>query len=260
MSIKDPTAMLFRRQSGSNALIVGQQDEEAMGMMATALVSLAAQLPPREITQLYLVDASPTDSPHAGFLRRVAERLPHRVRLAGMRDVPAVLEELSADLEERQKAPDVEAPPVVLMIFALQRCRDLRRNEDDFGYGRSDGPPAPPQRLANLAREGPPLGIHTIVWCDTLNNVQRAVDRQTLREFETRVPMQMSVADSSNLIDTPLASKLGMHRAIFFSEEEGRLEKFRPYGLPSEEWLRWAGERLRGRARSGETVQPATES
>jgi hypothetical protein len=58
-----------------------------------------------------------------------------------------------------------------------------------------------------------------------------------LREFEMRVLFQMSVADSSNLIDSPLASKLGMHRALFHSEEQGRLEKFRPYGLPSEAWL-----------------------
>ena len=54
-----------------------------------------------------------------------------------------------------------------------------------------------------------------------------------------RVVFQMSVADSSNLIDNPPAGKLGMHRALFSSEEDGRLEKFRPYGLPSEEWLEW---------------------
>jgi hypothetical protein len=248
MSIKDPTAMLFRRQSGCNLLMVGQQYEEALGMMVTALLSLAAQLPPRETAQFFVVDASPADFPYAGFLRRLAERLPHRVRLAAPRDVPAVLEELSAELDERQKSPDAEVPPVFLLVFALQRCRDLRKAEDDYGFGRSDGPTPPPQRLSLLAREGPPLGMHTLIWCDTLNNVQRSLDRQTLREFETRVPMQMSVADSSNLIDTPLASKLGMHRAIFFSEEEGRLEKFRPYGLPSEEWLQWVEKRLRGRA------------
>jgi hypothetical protein len=257
MSIKDPTAMLFRRQSGSNLLLVGQQDEEALGMMTTALVSLAAQLPPRESAQFFVVDATPADSPHAGMLRRVAQRLPHRVRLAAPREVAAVLEELSSELEDRQKSPDSEAPPVFLFLFALQRCRDLRKAEDDFGFGRSDGPPPPPQRLSLLAREGPPLGIFTLIWCDTLNNVQRSLDRQTLREFETRVPMQMSVADSSNLIDTPLASKLGMHRAIFFSEEEGRLEKFRPYGIPSEPWLSWVESRLRARPAPHPAEQPA---
>jgi len=81
--------------------------------------------------------------------------------------------------------------------------------------------------------------VHTIVWCDSYNNLTRFVDRQALREFDLRVLFQMSANDSSNLIDSPLAAKLGMHRAYFQSEEQGRLEKFRPYGLPGEEWLKW---------------------
>jgi hypothetical protein len=55
------------------------------------------------------------------------------------------------------------------------------------------------------------------------------------------------VADSSNLIDNPLASRLGLHRALFASEDEGRLEKFRPYGLPAGEWLAEVRQQLTGR-------------
>src|SRR5205085_7916473 len=91
------------------------------------------------------------------------------------------------------------------------------------------------------------LGIHVLLWCDTYLNLQRAVDRAGLRELSMRVLFQMSIADSSNLIDNPLAGKLGVHRALFASEEDGRLEKFRPYGLPSDEWLNCVKERLRGR-------------
>jgi DNA segregation ATPase FtsK/SpoIIIE, S-DNA-T family len=54
----------------------------------------------------------------------------------------------------------------------------------------------------------------------------------------------MSPTDSGHMLDTPAASKLGNHRALFHSEEQNRLEKFRPYGIPSEEWLRGVGERL----------------
>jgi hypothetical protein len=60
-----------------------------------------------------------------------------------------------------------------------------------------------------------------------------------------RVAFQMSTDDSANLIDTPAASKLGQHRALFYDEEENRMEKFRPYGLPSKEWLAWVGKQLR---------------
>jgi hypothetical protein len=57
-----------------------------------------------------------------------------------------------------------------------------------------------------------------------------------------RVLFKMSGNDSSTLIDTPAASRLGFHRALFVSEEQGRLEKFRPYGTPTQEWI----DRIRG--------------
>ena len=98
------------------------------------------------------------------------------------------------------------------------------------------GQPGEAARHAAL-REGPPLGLHTIVWCDSLNNANRAFDRQALREFEMRVLFQMSAADSSNLIDSPAANRLGPNRALFASEEQGVLEKFRPYGPPTEPWI-----------------------
>jgi hypothetical protein len=77
-----------------------------------------------------------------------------------------------------------------------------------------------------------------------MNNLMRTVDRASLREFEMRILFQMSANDSSNLIDNPSAAKLGINRAFFHSEEQGRLEKFRPYGRPPEDWLAWARERL----------------
>jgi hypothetical protein len=124
------------------------------------------------------------------------------------------------------------------VLYGLQRFRDLRRSEDDFGFSRrEDEKPSPAQQFVTLLHEGSSLGIHVLLWCDTMNNLQRALDRQSMREFDMRVLFQMGVADSSNLIDSPLAAKLGLHRALFYSEEQGKLEKFRPYGVPSAAWL-----------------------
>jgi len=39
------------------------------------------------------------------------------------------------------------------------------------------------------------------------------------------------------VIDSLVAGKLGENRALFYSEEENRIEKFRPYGLPDAEWV-----------------------
>jgi hypothetical protein len=55
----------------------------------------------------------------------------------------------------------------------------------------------------------------------------------------------MSATDSSHLIDTPLASRLGRNRALFHREEQEQPEKFRPYGLATKEWIAWAKEQLK---------------
>ena len=75
-----------------------------------------------------------------------------------------------------------------------------------------------------------------------------------------RVLFQMSAADSSTLIDSPAASRLGPNRA-FFSSEEGRLEKFRPYGVPSPAFVDELATRWRVQPDSvGETSALADQS
>jgi hypothetical protein len=81
------------------------------------------------------------------------------------------------------------------------------------------------------------VGVHALVWCDSYTTASRWLDRQSLRDFDMRVLFQMSAADSSNLMDSPAASRLGPHGAYFYSEEHGQAEKFRPYGMPGAEWL-----------------------
>jgi S-DNA-T family DNA segregation ATPase FtsK/SpoIIIE len=253
VAIKDPTAAFFRAQSGNNLLILGQNGEAARGILATALVSLAAQFPPIAMVadgfsaQFYVLDGSPDDAPDAGFLAGLSAVVPHPVRAVGWRDLPAAIGELAGEVDRRQQTRTAEGPTLFLIVYGLQRFRDLRKQEDDFGFSRREEKPQPAKQFANILREGPSVGVHTLVWCDSFNNLNRAFDRQTLREFELRVLFQLSATDSSNLIDSPLASKLGLHRALFHSEEQGRLEKFRPYGLPSESWLQWVKQQLSAR-------------
>lgn len=242
IAIKDPTAAVFRRQSGANLLIVGQREEAALAMMATSLLSLAAQHAPNN-AKFYVLDGSPVDAPTAGYLERTGGLFPHSVCHVAWRDVPDAINEIAQDLNSRQQTHHAsDTPAIYLLIYGLQRFRMLRQ-EEDYGFSSSsdgDESPKPEKQFGTILREGPHLGIHTLTWCDTVNNLNRALDRQGLKEFEIRVLFQMGSTDSSNLIDSPLASKLGLHRALFFSEEQGYVEKFRPYALPDEGWIREA--------------------
>ena len=145
-----------------------------------------------------------------------------------------------------------------IFIFDIARFRDLRKSDDDFGYSRYDeDKPAPPSKLfTDVLRDGPPVGIHTMVWCDSVNNMNRTFDRQGIKEFENRILFQMSANDSSTLIDTPAGSKLGENRALYYSEEENKIEKFRPYGLPELAWLEGVQRRFAARPRPEVPVPP----
>jgi hypothetical protein len=248
MALTGQTAVQFRRQNGSNLVIIGQNDESVGGILATAMISLVFQTPPEEnsVPRFFLLDATQID-PAASVLAPTAAALGRTVRTAGWRQTAAILTELSAEVERRQLASEVDGPPIWFIVYGLHRSRDLRRADDDFGFmPKGDAPPSPPQQLATILREGPPLGVHTLFWCDTLVNLQRSVDRQMMRELSLRVALQMNASDSTNLIDSPQAGRLGSHRAFFFNEEEGRLEKFRPYSLPPADWLARVQRRLAG--------------
>lgn len=262
IEIKDPTSVEFTRQNGSNLLLIGQGDDAALSVMSSILLSLAATVAPAEIdassrsAKFYLLDGSLADTPGHGELERIGKLLPHPVRVMNRRDMADGLSELADQLSQRQLVDPVNEPSLFLFINDLGRLRDLRRNEDDFGFstGSSDGEkPKPDKLLASLIKEGPPVGIHVITWCDGLNNLNRTFDRQTLREFGLRILFQMSPADSSTLIDSPAASRLGQHRAYFHHEDVGRMEKFRPYGAPTEEWLADLRARLQSRMSGAQT-------
>ena len=163
--------------------------------------------------------------------------------------MPEIMTEIADELARREQSHEETFPPVYLVIYDLARFRDLRRDEDSFSFSKydEDKPPNPSVQFAKILREGPPLGIHVLIWCDTYANVGRALDRGAMREIELRVLFQMNVSDSSNLIDSPAASQLGVHRALLYNEGDGKLEKFRPYGIPPADWLKWVQERFAGR-------------
>ncbi len=255
VAITDPAAAQFLRQGGSNLLVVGHREEAGLGVLGTSLVALAAQHSPTDraggapAAEFYIFDGMRSDAPNQGFWPLVASALPHRVTVVRPRDAAAAVQKIADELARRRENDGASAPSLYLLVDHLSRFRDLRKAEDDFGFSSfgEDKPPSPAAQFAGILRDGPEVGIHALVWCDTYNSVMRSIDRQGLRDLEMRVLFQMNGADSSNLIDSPAAARLGVYRAVLYDDGQGRLEKFRPYGVPSEEWIHQVGQRLRNR-------------
>lgn len=246
ISIKDPTSVRFRRQSGSNLLIVGQQEHATLGLIVSTLVSLAPQLKAETRTPAVTVlDGGAADAETTPELAALAARWksPGRLHVASGRAAEAAVAALHEEFLRRQQGDgqpgDGQDQPLFLVVSGLQRFRALRKSDGDFGFGGDDDGPAtkPDKQFNALLKDGPPVGIFVIVRVDTSTNLERAMDRRTLKEFDHRVLFQMSANDSSNLIDSTAAGNLGQHRGLLYSEETGQVEKFRPYAVPDDDWL-----------------------
>lgn len=136
----------------------------------------------------YVLDFGAVDAPYAGLWETLAGFLPHTVKIGRRRQLPDLIGELAAEVQTRLDHEQPGAPSRYLFLYGLQRARDLRQEE---------------------------MGIHTLVWCDTVANLSRSLDRRSLREFAMRAVFQMSAEDSADLVDSPAAGKLGPYRALF---------------------------------------------
>ena len=243
-SIKGPTQAVFAQQSGNNLMIVGQRDEPTLSIVLLALVSLCAQFPSDSL-RIVLVDGSAPESPQRDYLDRVIDSLPNEIERPKAGDLGEVFTDLHQDFQRRVDGAAENARRTFIIIYGLQMFKKLRF-EEDFGFSMDDSEPKmdPGNALNAIISEGAGYGLHVIASIDTLNNVNRALSRKAQSEFEMKVLFQMSSNDSATLIDSPAAGNLGLHRAIYYNEQEGHSETFRPYALPESDWIEQLRDRM----------------
>ncbi|MBL9127101.1 MAG: ATP-binding protein, partial [Verrucomicrobiales bacterium] len=230
-SIKEPTEVGFSRRSGDHLLVVGQRDDTLLALLGIALASLSAQFP-TGAAEFVVLDGSAPGAPDQAYLDSLRARIPHPLSIVRPGASGDAIRALGAAMRLGSEAgAAAPAPTRFLFVHRLQQFRDLRQ-DDDFGFASSDGPPPPAAVFKELISDGPPLGVHVLASCDTYTNVVRFLGRKGLTEFGYRVLFQMSANDSASLIDNPAASRLGLHRALLYLDREGHFEVFRPYALP----------------------------
>ncbi len=255
VAIKESTYVPLRRQSGHNLLIVGQNEGLARGTLLMSAISVASQVTPEpaspneDVARVYIFDAGERSEEDA-IWNTLTDQLPHKTKMVDLRETETAVGEIRKEIARRDAEGLVDEPPIYIVVNGLSRFRDLRKDDDDFGFGGFDGGGEKTvscnKLFAEIIKEGPSLGVHALVWCDTYSNTTRWLSSQSLREFELRICFQMNSTDSSNLIDSPVGSRLGPNRALLYVEEVGSAEKFRPYGTASAEWITQTSREING--------------
>lgn len=238
-----PVAACFRRQAGNNLLIVAKEENEGVGMLASAWFSLVLQHQPDE-ADFFTLNLTNSEESWFDLIGQIGDMLPHKVEKLNRKNLIENLRKLLDEINLRTSEPaggDRKAKYV--LIFGLQRAKDLRPEDvgTRFSFSNEEKEPNASELFAKILREGAEVGVHVLVWCDLVNNVKRALDRKSMNEFNSRVASMMSQEDSQFILDNSAASRLDKsYRAIFYDEDRpGYLEKFRPFAIPTDKnwWL-----------------------
>jgi DNA segregation ATPase FtsK/SpoIIIE, S-DNA-T family len=235
-----PVEVLLRREEGANLLIVGEHSELGQGALFSSLAS--AVVGHGRTLEAWVLDFTPFDSAldvgldgglGAGFGARslsLADRA--ELHVGRRRYLAKYLDQVHRLVQDRLATGDVVAPTRLLVISGLGRARDFDPRANSLGIDGLD----PVEVLAAIMRDGPEVGVHTLVWCESVELLHRRLGPEALREFGVRVAAVMEDEMSVTLLDTPDATRLKPHQALLYDESRGRLVKFRPYGLPAPGW------------------------
>ena len=116
----------------------------------------------------------------------------------------------------------------------------MRKSDDEFGgFGGFDKPKtvSTASLFSDIIKDGAASGVFPLVWADGYQSALRWLGRELMNRFEHRILFAMNANDSSHLIDSPAAGRLGTNRALLFRADLGTLDKFRPYKAPLLGWL-----------------------
>ena len=237
MAISGTADIDLRREAGANLLFVARDggtgtplgDLRSFGLphaVATNVASSAVAAGAR----VEVVDFLPIED---GLEDLVGAYLASsHVALKRRRQLPDLLTSLSIMVDERVEADDVGAEATLLMLFGMHRARDFDTESVDFDTERDL-----PGLLARIVRNGPEVGVHTFMWCETLPALSRRVGSAVTRECSWRLAGRMSADDSHSLIGVDTAVGLREQQVIVANEDLGRIQRCTSLSRPPAPWV-----------------------
>ena len=238
-----PVEIMLRRQEGANLLVIS--DDPAMGQGALfAAVATASMVHDRSL-EVWVLDFLPLGGDFAASLLTLGSH--SVVHVGRRRNLSKTLDTVHRVVQDRLVSGDLAAPPRLLVVNGLGRARDLDASASEPSVAASAVASSTPKLPLHdgldpvgvfeaILRDGPEVGVHTLVWCESIEQLYRRLGPWALREFGTRVGTAMGEEDSSTLLDSPYGATLRPGHGLLYDEDRGRLVKFRPYILPPDGW------------------------
>jgi len=213
------------RNVGSDRPAIDAATGPAYGVLAAAVVSAAMGS-----ATIDVVDFMPTDDGLDVLFEPLLEA--GRIALKRRRAFPDVLGAYADEVAERIDQDDFDRPTKVLVLFGIQRARDL---EADLGSLDADHELL--EKLEQVVRDGPEVGVHVWLWADTVTGASRRLSSRVMREVGWRLAGKMSSDDSQSFVGSGYAAELRDSQVLLVSEDRDVATRMIAYAPPSREWM-----------------------
>ncbi len=160
------------------------------------------------------------------------------MRVARRRSIATVLDQVGQVVADRRDHRRFDDPPCLFVIAHLERAHELvapARGAAAAGT-IADAPGGELDTLLTVLRDGPEVGVHSLVWCETIDQLDARLGERATSQFGLRVATALPAEDSLALLDSAYGASLRPHHALLADEDKSRLVKFRPYLMPPAGW------------------------
>lgn len=220
---------ILRKESANNILILGGESHVAQRIAYYATISASTAHTDQSATFVTLNFMRREDTLNEE-LQSVFESLPFSSQIVSK--TAEIIESLTAikeEIDERRKDEERPQDHIYLSIYAFQLARMF-----DKGGRRGDDVSESGMLLDYILKNGPAVGVFTIMQCDNWDNLSRIGN--PLSSFTYRVALQMTENDSNKIVGSSIASKLfvfnrpsSVYRAYFRDNNRNINIKFKPY-------------------------------
>jgi len=236
MTVGDIGDLILSREGGANVLaIVRSGDSQSAGIEP-------AEGPAYGLLCAAVASAAMTDSTvdvidfmsNEDGLDMLFEPLldARRITLRRRRAFPDVLSAYMDEVNERVGQDDFRRPPKLLFLFGVHRAREL---DSDLGSLDVDGDLV--EKLEQVMRDGPEVGVHVWLWSDSVTGASRRLNPRMMREVVWRVAGKMSGDDSHAFIGTGQAADLRESQLLIVNEDRGASARVTAFAPPARGWV-----------------------
>ena len=220
---------ILRKESANNILILGGEPHVAQRIAYYATISASKAHTDQSATFVTLNFMRREDTLNED-LQSVFESLPFSSQIVSKTaEIVETLTAIKEEIDERRKDEERPQDHIYLSIYAFQLARMF-----DKGGRRGDDVSESGMLLDYILKNGPAVGVFTIMQCDNWDNLSRIGN--PLSSFTYRVALQMTENDSNKIVGSSIASKLfvfnrpsSVYRAYFRDNNRNINIKFKPY-------------------------------